>query len=93
MKESRVGIYLKTLTEVIFEQSFRLGFKVSNNKVEYEAMVVGLRLGKSLGVRRLKVISDSQLVVNQVSDEYVARDTNMTSYLELVNALRFYFES
>lgn len=93
MKESGVGIYLKTPTREIIEQSFQLGFKASNNEAAYEAMVAGLRLTMSLGARRLKIMIDFQFVVNQVSGEYVARDTKMASYLELVNALRSQFES
>ena len=38
----------------------------SNNEVDYEALIVGLKLAKELKVNNLKVYSDSQLVVNQV---------------------------
>lgn len=55
--------------------------------------MAGLPLTKSLGARRLKVMSDSQLVVNQVISEYVARDIKMASFLELVNALCSQIES
>lgn len=54
-----VGVYLKSPTGEVIKQSFRLGFKASNNEAAYEAMVAGLRLAKSLGARRLKVTNDS----------------------------------
>lgn len=41
----------------------RLGLKASNNNVEYEALLVGLRLAKVVRVRHLYIFSDSQLVV------------------------------
>lgn len=81
VKGSGIGIYLKTPTRELIEQSFQLGFKASNNEAEYETMVARLRLAKSLGASRVKVTSDSQLVVNRVNGEYVACDTMMTSYL------------
>lgn len=59
VKGSGVGIYLKTPTGEIIEQSLQLGFKASNNEEEYEAMVARLRLAKSLGAKRLKVMSNS----------------------------------
>ena len=49
------------------------GFSVSNNKVEYEALIAGLRLEKELRAYNLKISSDSQLVVNQVNDIYMER--------------------
>ena len=80
------------LSEVL-EQSFGLGFKTSNNEAEYEAVVAGLRLEKILGVRQVKVLSDLQLVVNQVLGDYAAQDSKMIVYLELVSMLRAKYES
>jgi len=36
------------------EQAIRFSFSTSNNQVKYEALIVGLRLAKELGVRHLK---------------------------------------
>ena len=44
--------------------SLHFGFQASNNEVEYEAVIAGLRLAKELKVNNLRVYSDSQLVVN-----------------------------
>ena len=41
-----------------------------NNMAEYEGLLAGLRAATGLGVCRLLVQGDSQLVVNQVSKEY-----------------------
>ena len=45
-------------------------------------------LAKDMGIRKLNIKSDSQLVVNQVGGGYQAKDTKMASYLEHVNKLR-----
>ena len=72
-----IKIVLTTLERSIIEQSFTLGFPVSNNKAEYEAVLVGLQVAITLGVTGLEVHCDSSLVVNQVSGEHVARDSRM----------------
>ena len=59
VKGSYVGVYLKTLTGEIIEQSFHLGFKASNNEAEYEAMIADLWLAKSISTKRLLMMSDS----------------------------------
>ena len=41
----------------------QLQFLVTNNEVEYEAVLMGLRVAKALGVRNLKLNSDSKLVI------------------------------
>ena len=47
------------------------GFKASNNKAEYEALIAGLHLSKELKARSIQIHSDSQLMVNQVNDIYL----------------------
>ena len=55
---------------------FQIMFKVSNNEVEYEALLHGLRLAVSLGIKRLLVYGDSLLVVQQVNKEWdINKDT------------------
>jgi ribonuclease HI len=44
----------------------RIHFAASNNIAEYEALVNGLKIAFELGVRRLDVRGDSQLVIDQV---------------------------
>ena len=60
------GIVIITPDGIRMEHSFRLGFRASNNEVEYETLLTGLRVVLDLGAREVEVYSDSQLVVNQV---------------------------
>ena len=41
-----------------------MGFKASNNKAEYEALLAELRAILNMGAREVEVYSDSWLVVN-----------------------------
>jgi ribonuclease HI len=55
-------------------------WKVSNNKVEYEALLHGLRLAISLGIKRLLVYGDSAVVINQVNKSWDRNKENMDAY-------------
>ena len=76
-----MGIVLTTPERSIIEHSFSLGFPVSNNEAEYEAVLTGLLAVTTHGVTELEVLCDFSLVVNQVSRDYVARDAQMAEYL------------
>ena len=50
--------------------ALRFGFKASNNKAEYKALIARLELAKEMKVESLDIFSDSQLVVCQINEEY-----------------------
>ena len=58
-----------------------------NNEAEYEALIVGLNLAKDMGIKKLDIRSNSQLVVNQLLGTYQVKDLKMASYLEHVKTL------
>ena len=60
---------------------------MSNNEAEYEALIARLCFTKELQACSLRIYSDSQLVVNQVNDIYLARGEKMTAYLEKAKEL------
>lgn len=62
----------------------RFDFKSSNNEAEYKVVTVGMNIAKNLGVRKLKIKSDSQLIVNQVNEIYQLKSKNMQAYLDKV---------
>ena len=76
-KGSGAGIVLISPEGQTLEQAVRLKFTASNNEAEYEALLIGLRTAKKLDATHLQVFCDSQLVANQISGEYQARDERM----------------
>lgn len=74
------------------EKSFRLGFLALNNEVEYEALLVGLRMSRQVRVDRVRLHCDSWLVVSQISSEFEVKDHRMMSYLEKVRVLKHQFK-
>ena len=62
-KGNRVGIILEDQNEVSIEQFLRFMFKTNNNQIGYKALLTGLRLAKELGVQRVVIKGDSQLII------------------------------
>jgi hypothetical protein len=61
---------------------FKPEHKVSNNIAKYEGLLAGLRAVNALGIKRLVVKGDSQLVVNFSNKSYTSKDEHMAAYLE-----------
>ena len=85
--EAGAGIVIITPKGIRLEHSFRLGFKASNNKAEYEALIAGLKTTFDLGARNVEVYSDSWLVVNQVQGSFEVRDSRMKEYLKVTKQI------
>ncbi|XP_025703025.1 uncharacterized protein [Arachis hypogaea] len=86
------GIILENSAGVVYEQSIKFEFPISNNQAEYEALLGGLALAKEVGATRLEVCSDSQVVTSQINGSYQARDALLQKYLEKVRELSKPFE-
>jgi ribonuclease HI len=69
----------------------RILWAVSNNEAEYEALLHGLRLAVSLGIKRLLVYGDSLLVVQQVNKEWDCNKETMDAYVQEVRKLESKF--
>jgi ribonuclease HI len=67
-------------------------WKVSNNEAKYEALLHGLRLAISLGIKQLLVYGDSVVVINQVNKSWDSNKENMDTYCLEVRKLenKFY---
>jgi ribonuclease HI len=61
---------------------FKPELKVSNNITEYEGLLASLRAANALGIKRLIVKGDSQLVMNFSIKSYTPKDEHMAAYLE-----------
>jgi ribonuclease HI len=60
---------------------------VTNNRAEYQALILGLREAHRLGIREVEVNLDSELVVNQVNGMYRIRDAQLKTLEEEVRRL------
>src|SRR5438876_4175493 len=86
------GIVLISPTGERLKYVLQIHFPASNNTAEYEALLHGLRITISLGIRRLAVRGDSELVVNQVQKEYSCTSAKMSAYCQEVRKLEGAFD-
>uniref|UniRef100_A0A2N9I792 Uncharacterized protein n=1 Tax=Fagus sylvatica TaxID=28930 RepID=A0A2N9I792_FAGSY len=89
---SGAGVVLVSPEKDKFEYALQLRFRATNNEAEYEALLAGLKLSKSMGIENLTVKSDSQLIVGQVKGEYEAKEDRMKKYLMAVKNLLTQFK-
>jgi ribonuclease HI len=73
------GEQLKYVLQIFWE--------VSNSEAEYEALLHGLRLAISLGIKQLLVFGDSLLVIQQVNKEWDCNKEMMDAYVQEVRKL------
>ena len=91
-KGAGVGLVFVSPLEVHMRYMVRLHFLSSNNVAEYKALINGLRITIELGIRRLDIRGDSQLVVNQVMKESTCHDARMATYCQEVRQLEGKFD-
>ena len=76
-----VGLILISPKRITINKSLRLDFSATNNKAEYEALLVGMAMVQKIGGKAIEIFFDSRLVVGQVWGELEARDPKMQEYL------------
>ena len=60
--------------------SFNMAFECTNNQSKYEALVIGLEILLDLGEKDVRVIKDSQLVLQQLTREYKCNSLLLAPY-------------
>ena len=86
-----VGIVLSCKNGDTIPLSFKLGFSCSNNATEYEACLTGLTIALSIGVKHIRVLEDSNLVVSQVKGDFALREQSLATYRTWAQRLELEF--
>src|SRR3989337_2296772 len=79
------GEHLKYVVRMLFPKE-----QATNNTAEYEGLLAGLRIAADLGIKKLVVKGDSQLVVRQVNKSYQC--PLMEAYVDEVRKLEERFD-
>ena len=82
-----IGVVLKSPEADMLKRRVRLHYQTTNNEAEYEAILKGLELAKSLGAESVLVQGDSQLVIGHVNGMYEAKEERIKKYLNKVRRL------
>jgi ribonuclease HI len=64
--------------------SYKLAFDCTNNMVEYEALILGLKDLKEMGAKRIVFDGDSRFIINQVKGIYQSKHPILREYMNTV---------
>lgn len=73
LRNARASIVLYSPTRDKLRYAIQLLFKAIN-MAEYEGLIARLRIAASLGIQRLLIKGDSQLIVNETSKAYQSHE-------------------
>jgi ribonuclease HI len=84
-------------TGINYRYAARLSFalesnRCTNNIAEYEAVILGLRKLRALGVTTCIIRTDSNVVAGQIEKEYSAKESVLMQYLTVVHSLEKQFK-
>uniref|UniRef100_A0A2N9HMQ6 Integrase catalytic domain-containing protein n=1 Tax=Fagus sylvatica TaxID=28930 RepID=A0A2N9HMQ6_FAGSY len=84
---SGAGVVLTREDGETIAKSFKLNFPCSNNASEYEAYITGLAIAHEMGIKHLRVIGDSNLIVCQAKGEFSLKEPSLAPYRALAQRL------
>ncbi|XP_066396055.1 uncharacterized protein [Miscanthus floridulus] len=89
---SGIGEMIMTANQYADAEEAEIHFPASNNAMEYEACLHGLRIAIELGVKRLMVYEDSTLVIIQLNKDWSYSSEKMDAYCAEIRKLegKFY---
>ena len=73
--------------------SFKLEFPCSNNTAKYEAYLTGLAMALEMGVKHLRVMGDSNLVVCQAKEIFSLKEPNLALYRAMTQKMEEKFST
>lgn len=79
---SRAGVVIRSPNGVKVSYVVKFEFQVTNNQAEYEAFIIGLKLVHALRAEKVEIGANSQLVCNQLNENFQARGETMELYLK-----------
>jgi ribonuclease HI len=74
--DAGIGIIIYKGKEAVVSESKYIG-KQTNNYAEYTALIVLLEMVEKHGIKKIKIFSDSELVVKQMSGEYKIKNEDL----------------
>lgn len=83
-----VGVLFVSSHGYTIPKSYKLLFPCTNNIAKYEALTNGLKMAIEWRITELHIYGDSQLIINQVNEEYQTKDEKLVPYKKMVDSLR-----
>ena len=90
--DSACAFVICNLDGTVVEKSGYYMGMATNNQAEYYGMIKGLERARDLGIDKIAIHSDSQLVVNQMNGIYKVRNQELAPLKEQLDGLASSFE-
>lgn len=84
---SGIGPVLISESGQYYPSTAKLRFRCTNNMVEYEACILGIRMALDMNVQELLIIGDLDLLIHQVQGEWAVKNPKILPYVQLVRRL------
>ena len=88
-----IGVVLYHEEDKAVALSFKLEFPCSNNMAEYEAYLTGLATVLEMGVKHLKVLGDSNLVICQAKGSFSLKEPSLAPYRAMAQRMEEKFST
>jgi len=93
LSHAAIGALLRTRRLVTVGQISKAIGPATHNVAEYQALIDGLMLARAHGIERIRVYTDSELVVDQVNGVSAVRRAHLHELHEVASGLRAGFKS
>jgi len=80
--EAGAGVYFQDRSGAPLQSISRYLGRATNNTAEYQALLIALARARDVGVKHLRVFSDSELLVNQVNGRYRTKVPHLQQFLQ-----------
>lgn len=77
---ARAKVVIQSLIGIKTTLAFNLDFDCNNNQAEYKALIIGLEILLDLKAKKILVLKDSQLVLKQLTREYMCTSFTLVPY-------------
>ena len=88
-----VGVVLYHKEDKAVALSFKLEFSCSNNTIEYEAYLTELAMTLEMGIKHLRVMGDSNLVVYQIEGSFSLKEPSLAPYKAMAQKMEEKFST
>lgn len=85
------GVIYKDEKEILTYANY-LGDNKTNNEAEYASLLMGIDEAIKLGIKKLYVYGDSQLVINQILGKYTINSQKLKDYYHNINKKITFFD-
>jgi ribonuclease HI len=75
-----IGVVFISPCQEVVSLSYKLEFEVTNNVEEYEALILGMRAAKEMGIEEITIFRNVELIIQQIRNTYRAHNPRLRNY-------------